>query len=467
MKTTSKTTGALLFSLFAVLAAGCEDASNSGGAVDVPAPGETPPGETPVVIKCDPPTGGPTKHDASRVTADETWTAAGSPHIVTGTVGVSSGAKLTIEPCAEVRMGRDAALLVSGPQSPTTGSLVAEGDAEHPIKIVADDPAKPWANLALRAGATASLAHVTLEGGGAGNGPFSDAILRVTGDQYQDPQQMLKAKNVTVKGSKNYGVFLEGHGTFTQDSDALTVTGSTKAPIATWASSIGHLPHGTYTGNGVDHVVIRGGGGYERIDTSVTLKNLGVSYHVGTEQTNAPLIHVSGGAKGLATLTIEKGTRVAFGAGGIFEIEHFTGDAPATGALVAAGTPDAKIVFTSAAATPAAGDWVGLHYGMVPSATNKLDHVVVEYAGGTTGTLNFSCNEPYRDEAAILVLGEPSGAFVTNTAIKHSARHGIDRGWRGAPIDFMASNTFDGVAACKQTFPKDDNGGCPASPACP
>lgn len=58
---------------------------------------------------------------------------------------------------------------------------------------------------------------------------------------------------------------------------------------------------------------------------------------------------------------------------------------------------------------------------------------------------------------------EPTGP---GTRIVKSATNGIDRGWRGGAIDFLADNTFD-VAGCKQTYPKDTNGACPDPVPCP
>lgn len=451
----------LSLGLSAAAIVGCDSSSSSG------TPGATNPVDGGVASKCVAPTGAPVVHNA-QITADETW-AATSPHVIRGSVGIGKGAKVTIEPCAQVRMAADAVLIVSGPTTPQTASLVAEADAEHPISFSAEDASKPWGNVEVREGGSMSLAYVTLEGGGSGNGPFSDAILRIFGDQYKPPQALVKAQHVTIKNSANYGVFLGNHGTFTADSADLTVTGSKTYPIATWASSLDNLPNGSFTGNGTDEVVIRGGGGYEAVTTSLTMKNLGVPYHVGTAQTSAPVIVVSAGPSGgpLVTLTIEAGTHLEFAAGGSLQVEPATNDFPATGALVAVGTEADPIVFTSASKTKAPGDWVGLWFGLLPAAQNHLDHVHVDYAGGTTGTQSFSCNDPQRDEAAVLILGEPQGVFITNSKITNSKRHGIDRGWRGAALDFMGSSSFDAVAGCKQTYPKDDNGACPPSPPCP
>ncbi|MCA9668424.1 MAG: hypothetical protein KC503_22690 [Myxococcales bacterium] len=422
---------------------------------------------------CAAPTGGPTMHQG-HITADETWTAATGPHIVTFSFGVQKGATLTIEPCSEVRLAADHGIDVAGPNTPDTGTLVAEGTADRPIRFVADQPGKPWAGLLVRQGGSARLAYVTLEGGGS-DAARNGAALAILGDQSQPaPQELVHVDHVTISGADTHGVSIEGHGAFTADSKELVISGAGSYPVRAWPNGLGTLPSGSYTGNAVDEILMPGGGGAENIAVDMTLHDRGVPYRVGLVTSNAPELRVSAApATTVATLTIEAGVHIRFGKGGMFAIEFATGTNPATGAVVAEGTASAPIVFTSAERTPAAGDWVGLRFGLKPDARNKLDHVRVEYAGGQTGIDNFSCDNPARpsssagrNEAAILILGEPAGAFVTNSTIADSAGDGIERGWSGPPIDFLATNTFQNVAYCKQSYPLPQSGACPSPVPC-
>ena len=94
---------------------------------------------------------------------------------------------------------------------------------------------------------------------------------------------------------------------------------------------------------------------------SLTLHNLGVPFLVGGESSSGGLrVTAPQGANETSVLTIDPGVTLMFRPNGIMEVEHFTGDFPALGAVVARGTPEQPIVFTSAAETPAAGDWYGL-----------------------------------------------------------------------------------------------------------
>lgn len=78
-----------------------------------------------------------------------------------------------------------------------------------------------------------------------------------------------------------------------------------------------------------------------------------------------------------ATLTIEAGAKLSFEAGLKIFVEY--------GKIVAKGTEDSPITFTSANSSPAAGDWEGIYFADKTSAGNVFDHVVVEYAGKEGG----------------------------------------------------------------------------------
>jgi hypothetical protein len=77
-----------------------------------------------------------------------------------------------------------------------------------------------------------------------------------------------------------------------------------------------------------------------------------------------------------STLTIEPGVTLRFGEAAYLEIGHDESR------LVARGTEEQPIVFTSGAATKRPGDWVGLVFeDAIGEKGSILEHVVVEYAG--------------------------------------------------------------------------------------
>ncbi len=73
------------------------------------------------------------------VCSDTTWSAAGSPYVATGSVLVSCGATLTIEPGVEVRF-RTGLDLTVGDNAIGSGTLVARGTQEMPILFTSNDP---------------------------------------------------------------------------------------------------------------------------------------------------------------------------------------------------------------------------------------------------------------------------------------------------------------------------------------
>ena len=125
----------------------------------------------------------------------------------------------------------------------------------------------------------------------------------------------------------------------------------------------------------------------------------------------------------------------------------------------------------SAEATPAPGDWVGVVFEGTPDPRSKIAYAKIAYAGGASQISSYDCPGPlsssFSDVGAILILGKPASAFVTNTTIESSAGDGIIRGWTGDPIEFLATNTFTNVAYCNQTLPRPTVGICPDPAPCP
>jgi len=122
----------------------------------------------------------------------------------------------------------------------------------------------------------------------------------------------------------------------------------------------------------------------------------------------APLWQIDPGV----TIEVEPGLEVGIRVG--------RGDFPS--GMLAIGTPADPIVFTSAAAFPARGDWAMLELGEECDAENdncRLDNVVIEYGGARA------------DEASLSVvfrqvsLGETKPVVVQNTLVRESGANGI------------------------------------------
>lgn len=425
---------------------------------------------------CAPITGAGTTHDKN-VEANETWTAAGSPHVVTDTIGVRSGATLVVEPCAEVRFAAGKSLNVADIPSDTTGTLKAEGTAQRPIRFTGNGGER-WGSLFVRVpGGKATLRHVTFENGG-GDLETMHATLFVRGPGEWPSRRDVLVDHVTIKGSFGYGAVFDRAAAFAEGSSDLVVEGAGMGdaryqfPLFVGEAAIHTLPTGKYTGNAIDEIhiiedsVLPGAG----LREDATMRDLGVPYRVGGGTSSVLAVERSPITNAVSTLTIEAGVRIRFLPNSWLNVHHQNADEEAGGALVAKGTAEKPIVLTSASATPKKGDWVGVWFGGRPLGTNKLDHVKIEYAGGDCLCGLATCNELLDHDAAVLMHYPPSPGFaITNTTISDSAGHGVHRGWQGSSTQsFLPTNTFTNVAGCKETLPVPEGGTCAEpKPGCP
>ncbi|MDF2696002.1 MAG: Fibronectin type domain protein [Labilithrix sp.] len=354
---------------------------------------------------------------------------------------------------------------VAYPGTPNVGgTLIAEGTAEKPIRFANKD-AENWASLYVYAPGTARLAYVTFENGGGGD--FEDgATINVLGDSEMPAKAILYVDHVTVKGSKGTGVWLQRGANFAAGSKDLTITSSgsdeSPFPLQIEEHAIDALPTGSYTGNKIDEILLRTSGmgsAGNGLTLDATLHERGVPYRMGKAKLDDFIVGPTGDGPA-ATLTIEAGVVMRFEKETAFRVQTFDSDEPALAAIRALGTADKPIVFTSASPTPAAGDWRGLWFGGAPLATNKLDHVRIEYAGFDCRCSLVTCSGISEHDGAIVLTGQAPGAFVTNTLFKAIGGHAITQGFTGDFIDFRPSNTFEDVSGCKQTLPRTKTGVC-------
>lgn len=131
-----------------------------------------------------------------------------------------------------------------------------------------------------------------------------------------------------------------------------------------------------------------------------------------------------------ADLTIAPGTTVLVESAGFLAI----GGASGSSSLIAKGTEDEPIVFKSAAASPAPGDWQCVHFGTGAQAS-EIEHVTFEHGGQP-------CEVTGAKERATLVVTAPVRA-ITQVTVKDSQNHGIFVGV-GGEVRTFEQNTFSG-----------------------
>jgi hypothetical protein len=409
---------------------------------------------------CTPATGAGTVHEGDMITSDTVWAAADGPHHVTYTVMIHAGATLTIEPCTQLFLHPAHGFSVDA-----GGKLLAAGTAAAPIAFDQAEAEQPWGAI-FSTGGEVELRHATLAGGGSVDLTDARGVIEVRADGGAS-QPLLRAIGTTIDGSELHGISLVQGARFTDDSEALTIRGASQEPLYVELRAACSIPTGSYAGNAVDQVVIDGDAD---LVEDATLSPRGLPYVLGTAAGDGIDARIGSNREGggRATLTIEPGVTLLARPGGRIQT-GYEGDVP-KGAIVAAGTAEAPIVFASVSATPAAGDWVGIVLNGVDPATS-LSGIAIRHAGGPSQARSFHCapdgslNEA--EDAALIVYGEPAGSFVTGSSFTDSAGYGISRAWSGAPVDLAAGNTFERIAAsCAQSFPRAVDGSCPTTVPC-
>ncbi len=407
---------------------------------------------------CAAPTGPGTDHQGS-VTADETWTAAGSPHRVPARLQIM--ATVTVEACAVVRIAPAVSIEVSG-----GGKLVTRGIADlDGVRPVVVEPLGDagWGQLLAYEDGQLDLAITTVRGGGAppGGEPAAVALRGVAGGTNTGPlTRSLRVDRVLIDASHGRGLDLDGWAAFADGARGLWIRGAQQEALRAEPGIAATLPTElVVAGNGVDAIVLRTNKAFTRDDTLVAR---GVPYHV-----RGPLYLNSGVDGTPATLTIEPGVTVGFaplaGSGLIVGAT-----AARLGQLVAVGREDAPIVLQSAQATPAAGDWSGLVFRNYPTTGSRISYARILHAGANNGANGFGCGPGDRGDSSVLVQGQgpdgvgPDEAFIDHTHFDEQAGDSvIVSGWYSdTGPNLSATNTFgSGTPACKVSRPQRTGGG--------
>lgn len=278
-----------------------------------------------------------------------------------------------------------------------------------------------------------------------------------------------------MKNSSSVGIELDDSATFAAGSTALVISGSASAPLRISAWALTSVPDGDYSGNAVDRIILKT---HERIGVSnlpaqLTMHARNVPYRVGGYGETPILTLGAPTGTALTTLRIEAGATITWKPD--FGLQVTSVNDAASGELIVEGTAEAPVTFTSDQPQPRAGDWRGLMFGATPGPATKLDHVVIAYAGSeNTQTSGYSCGTPPSSSpggikgALSFAANKPvTRQILTNSLVKDSGSNGIDRGWTGDEVDYLATNTFSHVAYCLQTSPRPKVGQCPDPAPCP
>ncbi|MBP7149002.1 MAG: right-handed parallel beta-helix repeat-containing protein [Acidobacteria bacterium] len=338
------------------------------------------------------------------IATDTTWTAAGAPYIVTGDVivqgtdGADGVTTLTIQPGVQVRFQLNAGLIIGAP-SGAPGALIADGTVGPgaPATIAfTSDSASPtpgiWEGIVLRATAHASTvlrrASVTWAGAGANSGALYAAHGAAT---------TITVDNVQFQSSGTYDVFLASGALAISNSTLQSFFYNTSVPRATWTGNTFQNWGQRKSRCGINDVKrVVSGNTFVPVPGAVlqVLSDTGASLlsEDATWTTNAGpyelvsdlLIYGTDGADGVTTLTLNPGVELRFPTASRLYVGGVNaGQNP--GALVADGTvgpgAPARVLFTSTAASPTPGAWIGIELRNRAHASTRIKHAQIAYAG--------------------------------------------------------------------------------------
>ena len=395
----------------------------------------------------------------TNIIADTTWAGSGTVHVVANSISVLAPATLTIAECAVVKLKAGVELSVKGSDT-AAAKLVAAGDhaTTGAVYFVKND-AQGWGRLhGVNENSLIDLEFAVLSGGGNMGGANRNAVIYMQGSGVL-PDPVLRVNNTRIANNPGAAIYLSD-AAFTSDSKALRITGATDFALALPAMALGSIPAGTYTGNTVNEALV--------VENANIFDNLTIASHLPI-RFQAAAIHVGGLAPSFVTnltLTLKSGVTLKIESptdGPTLMTFGETGQSPnKNAALVALGTAAAPVTFTSGNVSPSPGDWAGIW--LATSAGSKLNHVIIEDAGGDAHIGPKSCGPASARHTAALLVGDndplqyvPPANLVKNSQfINNLGSFAIDSVWTVSNSTFgpnlTATNTFQASSTvCTQS----------------
>lgn len=348
----------------------------------------------------------------------------------------------------ELLIARGAALTLASGVRVRGGSLTVEGKLETggsgaPVYFYGPNGEAGWPG---------QWAGITVAGGSLS---LNGAVIRDATTAVTATTGTLSLQNCSLLQSRFDGLLVNGAATLTVAKCTISGCGRSGVRITTDAAQ-GEIRDSLISGCGdwPAYVMANAAGllGPNLSFSSNTVSAIGVNCALGTDVTTSQTWRRQALPYNLAaepagtvarigvgvTLTIEPGTYIV---GGGLEV---------AGRLVASGSPDALITFSSDKSSPAPGDWPGIAFKS--GATGVLEWVVIEYA--TTAVAVDSCSPRIANswlvrsaQDGLAVRGNGAAPVIYNTELTANGRYGVS-------IDAGASPNLGDVG----NSATDDNG---------
>ena len=357
-----------------------------------------------------------------------TLSTAGNPHIVTSMLTVAEGVTLTILPGTIIKFsGGSSGIRVNG-------TLLADGTSSDQIYFTSKDDhsigggtgdgvpgSQDWDGIYFMPTSTGSVMDycVVKYAGWENTASQKEAGIYCEGSSPT-------ISHCEIKWNRTYGILLvnasptiEGN-TITGHYYGLLLSGTDSAPTIVnnnflnndRAIDLGGVVPATISGNTV---------------TGSSGDNAGIYVH-GTLAADATLVSNAGMPYVFNQVSVSAGKTLTIQPGTIIKFESSNSKLTVNGTLIAQGTPDQRIIFTSykddshggdtnsdgSTTTPGQQNWDGIYF-MPTSTGSVMDYCVVKYAGWESGTA--------QKEAGIYCEG--SSPTISNCEIKWNRMYGI------------------------------------------
>jgi len=343
---------------------------------------------------------GNTKNDVitlkgGSVSKDTTWHKLTVPVYINGTVYVNNETTLTINAGAVFKGGDGAELHIED-----DGSLTAKGTEKEPILFSAmQETAGYWDGIYFSSSNNNKneLDYVVIKYAGKSN---RGALTLYSNSR-------IKISNSTFSDSKQHGFSFDNASSIDKFEN-ITSTKNTLTAGYLYPSAMGIITSDSdFTGNIQKDVLTLKGGS---VTKNATWDKLTVPVYInGTVYVNNE-----------ATLTINAGAIFKGGDGAQLHIED-------DGSLTAKGTGNEPILFSAMQET--VGYWDGIYFSSSNNVKNKLEHIIVEYAGSHNN--------------GALTLYSTSRVNVSNSTFRNNDKYGISVDSNSnINSDYITSNTF-------------------------